>query len=61
MNRVLPILMIFAFASAVYSAPCENVKTLALPNATIGNPGAGVIGSTIGNNRQVQLGLRLSF
>ena len=38
-----------------------NTPQFALPNATIGNPSAGVITSTIGNNRQVQLGLRLSF
>ena len=38
-----------------------NTPQFALPNPTIGNPSAGVITSTIGNNRQVQLGLRLSF
>ena len=38
-----------------------NTPQFDLPNSTIGNPGAGRITSTIGPNRQIQMGLRLSF
>ena len=38
-----------------------NTPQFDLPNATIGNPAAGRITSTIGPNRQEQMGLRLSF
>jgi hypothetical protein len=38
-----------------------NTPQFDLPNGVIGNPNAGVINSTIGANRQVQLGLRFSF
>jgi hypothetical protein len=38
-----------------------NTPQFDVPNATIGNPAAGRITSTIGPNRQVQMGLRLSF
>ena len=38
-----------------------NTPQFDLPNASIGNPAAGRITSTIGPNRQVQMGLRLSF
>jgi hypothetical protein len=38
-----------------------NTPQFDLPNGTIGNPNAGVITSTIGASRQVQLGLRFSF
>src|SRR5262245_35209658 len=35
MNRVLPFLIILRFGSVLYSTPCETVKSLTLPNATI--------------------------
>jgi hypothetical protein len=38
-----------------------NTPQFDLPNASIGNPAAGRITSTIGPNRQVQMGLRVSF
>jgi hypothetical protein len=38
-----------------------NTPQFDLPNPTIGNPSAGVISGVIGNPRQIQLGLRLSF
>jgi hypothetical protein len=38
-----------------------NTPQFDLPNSSIGNPGAGRITSTIGPNRQIQMGLRLSF
>jgi hypothetical protein len=38
-----------------------NQPQFGLPNASIGNSQAGVISSTVGNPRQVQLGLRFVF
>jgi outer membrane receptor protein involved in Fe transport len=38
-----------------------NTPQFDVPNSTIGNPGAGRITSTIGPNRQIQMGIRLSF
>jgi hypothetical protein len=38
-----------------------NTPQFGLPNAVIGTPAAGTITSLAGNNRQVQLALRLSF
>ena len=38
-----------------------NTPQFDLPNSSIGNPAAGRITSTVGNNRQVQLALRFSF
>jgi hypothetical protein len=38
-----------------------NTPQFDLPNPSIGNPAAGRITSTIGPNRQIQMGLRLSF
>ncbi len=38
-----------------------NTPQFGLPNASIGNPGAGTINGLAGNNRQVQFALRLSF
>jgi hypothetical protein len=38
-----------------------NTPQFDLPNTAIGNPAAGRITATVGNNRQVQLALRLSF
>jgi hypothetical protein len=38
-----------------------NTPQFDLPNASIGNPGAGRITATIGPNRQIQMGLRVSF
>ena len=38
-----------------------NSPQFDLPNASIGNPAAGRITATIGPNRQIQMGLRLSF
>jgi len=38
-----------------------NTPQFGLPNDAIGNPNAGVITSIVGNPRQVQMGLRLSF
>lgn len=38
-----------------------NTPQFDLPNPTIGNPAAGRITATVGNNRQVQMALRLSF
>jgi hypothetical protein len=38
-----------------------NTPQFDLPNPTIGNPGAGRITATSGPNRQIQMGLRLSF
>ncbi len=38
-----------------------NTPQFDLPNPNIGNPAAGRITSTIGPNRQIQMGLRLSF
>ncbi len=38
-----------------------NTPQFGLPADAIGSPSAGVIGSTVGNPRQVQFGLRLSF
>jgi hypothetical protein len=38
-----------------------NTPQFDLPNASIGNPAAGRITATIGPNRQIQMGLRLSF
>jgi len=32
-----------------------------LPNPNLGNPNAGIITGTVGNPRQVRLGLRFSF
>ncbi|HSH15108.1 MAG TPA: hypothetical protein VLD18_03675, partial [Verrucomicrobiae bacterium] len=38
-----------------------NTPQFGLPNDAIGNPNAGVITSIVGNPRQIQMGLRLSF
>jgi hypothetical protein len=38
-----------------------NTPQFGLPNAAIGNPNAGTITSIVGNPRQIQMGLRLSF
>ena len=38
-----------------------NTPQFDLPNPNIGNPGAGRITATIGPNRQIQMGLRMSF
>ncbi len=38
-----------------------NNPQFATPNARIGNPNAGTITSTVGNERQIQFGLKLSF
>ncbi|MBK7930366.1 MAG: TonB-dependent receptor [Bryobacterales bacterium] len=38
-----------------------NTPQFDLPNATIGNPAAGRITATVGNNRQIQLALRFQF
>ncbi len=38
-----------------------NTPQFDLPNTAIGNPAAGRITATIGNNRQVQMALRFSF
>ncbi|MCC7235396.1 MAG: TonB-dependent receptor [Bryobacterales bacterium] len=38
-----------------------NTPQFDLPNASIGNPAAGRITATVGNNRQIQLALRFSF
>ena len=38
-----------------------NTPQFALPNSSIGNPNAGTITSTVGNERQIQFGLRLGF
>jgi hypothetical protein len=38
-----------------------NTPQLGIPNATIGDPNAGRITGTAGNNRQVQMALRLTF
>ena len=38
-----------------------NTPQFDLPNASIGNPAAGRITATVGNNRQVQLALRFQF
>jgi outer membrane receptor protein involved in Fe transport len=38
-----------------------NTPQFDLPNSSIGNPGAGRITATVGPNRQIQMGLRLSF
>lgn len=38
-----------------------NTPQFDIPNASIGNPAAGRITATIGPNRQIQMGLRLSF
>lgn len=38
-----------------------NTPQFDLPNAAIGNPSAGIITATVGNPRQLQLGMRLSF
>jgi hypothetical protein len=38
-----------------------NTPQFGLPNATIGNAQAGIISSTVGNPRQLQLALRLEF
>jgi len=38
-----------------------NTPQFGLPNDSIGNPNAGIITSIVGNPRQVQMGLRLSF
>jgi hypothetical protein len=38
-----------------------NTPQFDLPNPTIGNPNAGTITAIVGNPRQIQLGLRLSF
>ena len=38
-----------------------NSPQFDVPNASIGNPAAGRITATIGPNRQIQMGLRLSF
>jgi hypothetical protein len=38
-----------------------NTPQFDLPNSSIGNPAAGRITATIGPNRQIQMGLRLSF
>jgi hypothetical protein len=38
-----------------------NTPQFDLPNASIGNPAAGRITATVGNNRQMQMALRLSF
>jgi hypothetical protein len=38
-----------------------NTPQFDLPNSSIGNPAAGTITSIVGNPRQLQLGLRLSF
>jgi hypothetical protein len=38
-----------------------NTPQFDLPNASIGNPAAGRITATVGNNRQVQLALRVQF
>ncbi len=38
-----------------------NTPQFGLPNAAIGNPAAGSITSLSGNNRQIQMALRLSF
>lgn len=38
-----------------------NTPQFDLPNPTIGNPNAGTITGIVGNPRQIQLGLRLSF
>ncbi|MBI1354304.1 MAG: hypothetical protein GC160_08155 [Acidobacteria bacterium] len=38
-----------------------NTPQFGLPNGSIGNPSAGIITSTVGNPRQMQMGLRLSF
>ncbi len=38
-----------------------NTPQFDLPNTAVGTPAAGTITRTIGNSRQVQLGLRLSF
>jgi hypothetical protein len=38
-----------------------NTPQLGLPNGAIGAPGAGTITSTAGNNRQIQMALKLNF
>lgn len=38
-----------------------NTPQFDLPNASIGNPAAGRITATVGNNRQIQLALRFQF
>ncbi|MBI3696507.1 MAG: hypothetical protein HY238_16910 [Acidobacteria bacterium] len=38
-----------------------NTPQLGLPNGSIGAPGAGSITSTAGNNRQIQMALKLNF
>ena len=38
-----------------------NTPQFGLPNSSIGNPSAGIITSIVGNPRQMQMGLRLSF
>lgn len=38
-----------------------NTPQFDLPNPAVGSPNAGIITSTVGNPRQTQLGLRLSF
>ena len=38
-----------------------NTPQFGTPNGAVGNPVAGRITSTVGPNRQVQLGLRFSF
>ena len=38
-----------------------NSPQFDLPNPSIGNPAGGRITATIGPNRQIQMGLRLSF
>lgn len=38
-----------------------NTPQFDLPSSAIGSPGAGIITATVGNPRQTQLGLRLSF
>jgi hypothetical protein len=39
----------------------SNTPQLGLPNGAIGSPGVGSITSTAGNNRQVQMALKLNF
>ncbi len=39
----------------------SNTPQFDLPNPNVGSPAAGTITGTVGNPRQLQLGLRLSF
>jgi hypothetical protein len=38
-----------------------NHPNLGLPNSSIGAPGVGIIGTVVGNERQIQLALKLYF